>query len=439
MVAFDTPITIYLLMPMSEAENQEAKLRRLQSKNQELAVELHILRQREKKLLRLNDQLYKAVSSVREPAHVGSAAAFTGITFVIAAYNIPRQLRRTLASCSPAYQGVAAEQLEVIVVDNGSEPPVSHADLTDYPWVSQVLRVDDDPSPVRALNLGIKAARFPMIALLIDGAHMLSPGICKLSQSLLAIAARPVINIPQYMLGDVSQSIRHEDEDPYDVEERLLKEADWPNNGYALFDHCTLPGEDILKHAMEAGESNCLITTREVLEDCGGYDERFDEAGAGLANIEFFERLAHDPSNEFVTFPGEGSFHQDHHGTTTALTPEERARRLVQYREKYQQVTGDQFFAMYRHAFYFGQTSYKLGGVSIISTDYAQARRQVLDELSSLYFDRATKGESGPVPTLSIDPTSSAEPSTEQDLPSATHAGGKSKGLFGRFLRLLGR
>jgi len=389
-------------------------------------------------LLRLTDQLYKAASTALDPSASAVQAKFEGITFVIAAYNIPRQLKRTLASCSPNYQGIAPGLLEVIVVDNGSDVPLSRNGLSEFPWVSQVIRVDNNPSPVHALNLGIEAARFSLIAMMIDGAHMLTPGICRLSRSLLAVVSRPVINVPQYMLGDISQAIRQSDEDPFDTEERCLKDIDWPNNGYALFEHCTIPGEDLLKHAFEAGESNCLITTREVLDDCGGYDERFDEAGAGLANIEIFERLTHDPRNEFVIFPGEGSFHQDHHGTTTALTPAERARTLTEYRKKYEQVTGDKFFAMYRNAFYFGHASYRLGNASIISKDYTEARKQVLEDLSALYFDRAKKGIGGAIPTLSIDSKLHSTDAQEgHAVPADSEVYPKRK-LFSRLLRLLG-
>ena len=55
----------------------------------------------------------------------------------------------------------------------------------------------------------------------------------------------------------------------------------WPANGYSLFDYAIVPGENANKHHLASIESNCLITTREVWNDCGAYDERFDEPGAG--------------------------------------------------------------------------------------------------------------------------------------------------------------
>jgi len=247
-----------------------------------------------------------------------------------------------------------------------------------------------------------------------------------------------VINVPQYMLGEFSQAIRSTEEDPFDTEERRLNEMDWLNNGYGLFDFCTIAGEDVFKCALEAGESNCLITTREVLDDCGGFDERFDEAGAGLANIEIFERLTHDPRNEFVIFPGEGSFHQDHHGTTTALSLADRAGRLAEYRRKYEQVTGDRFFAGFRNAFYFGPASYKLADPSIISSDYTEARRQVLAELSAVYSDRAAKGVRGAVPSLSLDTGTEQVPAqngeVSPDAPPASRNGVLAR--LARFFRV---
>ena len=50
------------------------------------------------------------------------------VSLVVVAYNIPRELPRTLLSLSSSYQrDVTVDDYEVIVVDNGSTPPVDAA------------------------------------------------------------------------------------------------------------------------------------------------------------------------------------------------------------------------------------------------------------------------------------------------------------------------
>ena len=59
-----------------------------------------------------------------------SAQARPRVSIVIVAYDMPRQLERTVLSLSPRLQrDVTAEDYELIVVDNGSRPAVRASDL----------------------------------------------------------------------------------------------------------------------------------------------------------------------------------------------------------------------------------------------------------------------------------------------------------------------
>jgi glycosyltransferase involved in cell wall biosynthesis len=54
------------------------------------------------------------------------------VSVVVVAWDMPGELPRTLASLSPSMQrGMAAGSYEVIVVDNGSDPP---AIVPHEPW-----------------------------------------------------------------------------------------------------------------------------------------------------------------------------------------------------------------------------------------------------------------------------------------------------------------
>ncbi len=262
---------------------------------------------------------------------------------------MPLQLERTLVSCSPEYQQADPGEIEIIVVDNGSDVPLSIEDLQ-LNNVSKVIRIDGKPSPVFGLNEGIKQAKFSNIAIMIDGAHMLSPGVFRNAKSIIQLMPRPVISIPQYIFGPTSQNLRTS-KDAFGSESKHLKAIEWPSNGYRLFEYAIFPGENYLRDIYEAIESNCLITTKAILNDCGVLDERFDEPGGGLANLELYIRLCHDTRNEYVTTPGEGTFHQDHSGTTTSPTIAERQALVDKYFEQFRDLTGNENLLGCAHLF----------------------------------------------------------------------------------------
>ena len=393
---------------MNSEQKLRAEIQSLRQRNQALARELKLTREKDRHLMRLTDRFYRKFDEAIDFSGSTGGAAFDGISFIVVAYNIPHQLKRTLTSLTPAFQGVPAHQVEIIVIDNGSSPALKKSDFSDFPRVENVIRVDNHPSPVHGLNLGIEAARFKTIALMIDGAHILSPGVVKNAAAIIQSFPRPVINVPQYTLGPASQNLRSV-ENAFEVESEALKELGWPGNGYALFDYAVIPGETANKHTLDAIETNCLITTKEVLADCGGYDERFDEPGAGLANIEIFHRLTHDERNQYVSFPGEGSFHQDHGGTTTALTSEQRDELVARFYETYKTVTGDDKNFSLRPTIVYGEVSNCNRTVPTISTDYGQARQKILRQLADMYVSRVQQNVKGPMPSLTLKPVAADE------------------------------
>ncbi|NQY04355.1 MAG: glycosyltransferase, partial [Halieaceae bacterium] len=320
---------------------------------------------------------------------------------MIAAYNIPKQLRRTLRTLSPQYQGISADMVEVIVIDNGSTPPVPDELKRDFPFVKHIIRVENQPSPVSGLNAGIARATHNTLALMIDGAHMLTPGVYSSMQQVVGQFERPVVNVPQFILGAVSQNLASSP-DAFAIEERELRNRGWPENGYSLFEYAVIPGEGQNRDYLHAVESNCLITTKQVLNDSGGFDERFDEPGAGFANLEIFHRLIHEVANTYVALPGEGSFHQDHSGTTTGLSPSQRDAKVMAYREKYESITGEKHPMTLRNPFLFGVATGTARKVPTISHEYGAARDKVLRQLADYYVESAVQGEAVRQPKLVV-------------------------------------
>ena len=98
------------------------------------------------------------------------------LSVVVVCYNMARESPRTLRTLSPAVQrGIAAEDYEVIVVDNGSTDPFDEDECRRLLPGLVIHRMQDaGPSPVGAVNAGLAAARGDLIGVWIDGARMAS-------------------------------------------------------------------------------------------------------------------------------------------------------------------------------------------------------------------------------------------------------------------------
>jgi len=373
---------------VTNGDEHQRELEIVKARLRTSVAQVNELRQTRLQLQKLLDTTVRAFSKGRVPERKDGIPV-DGISFIVAYYDIPDQLERTLISCSPGYQDVPADQLEVIIADNGS-PTAPHERLQErHPFVSKVVRKEGQPSPVFALNDAIQQARFSMIAIMIDGAHILSPGIARSAMDVAASFARPVISVPQYILGDFSQNLTSS-EGAFERERQRLEELNWPRDGYALFSYALFPGESPQRDYLSSIESNCLITSKEVLEDCGAFDERFEEPGAGFANLELFSRLSNTPDNHYVVLPGEGSFHQDHDGTTTGKSPDSRDQLVKRFKKKYETITGRQQLFNFRSPFLYGEIRRSTQQIPSISREFGQAKQRILRELAEIYVSRAS-------------------------------------------------
>lgn len=380
---------------MSDPARAEREIRRLKAHIDALEAERDRLRQRDWNYQAIYDRVCDQLTSERPHPRTHPPATpnrFPGLSFVVVYYDIPRQIERTLTSLSPAYQGMDPNEIEVILVDNGSPTPLPEDLQQRHPHIRQILRVEGHPSPVEALNRGAAAASFDMIALMIDGAHLLSPGVARHSRDIWGLFDNPVINVPQYMLGRESQNLTPDGKGAFEREAEILAEAGWPRDGYRIFDDAVYPGENFHRNYSEAIETNCLITTRAVLDRCGGFDPRYDEPGGGFANLEIFSRLIHDPLNSYLVLPGEGSFHQDHRGTTTQHGPEERTALVTAYRKRHQDITGSEAILNARSPFYFGKVRRLTQRIPTISRDFAKASNRIQRQLADVFVARVRAG-----------------------------------------------
>jgi len=243
------------------------------------------------------------------------------LSLVVATYNMPRELPRTIQSLSPAMQlGIPSDDYEIIVMDNGSTEPVDPEELRRWGANVRFERFDAaSPSPVRAINRGLSLARGELCGVMIDGAHLASPGLLTGVLSATRIHPRAVISAVSFHLGRDMQPRSTLSGYDREDEDRLLDEISWAEDGYRLF-RVSVPfgashrGGWFVPHL----ESNALFMTMSMWKEHGGYDVRYRSPGGGLASMDSFRRACELPDAQLIVLLGEGVFHQVHGGVSSS-------------------------------------------------------------------------------------------------------------------------
>ena len=235
---------------------------------------------------------------------------------------------------------------EVIAVDNGSAPDqaLDEAFVESFGPEFRLIDMGPDapPSPIFALNAGIAAANGRNIGVMIDGAHVLTPGVLHWGLEGLARHQPAIVTTQQWYVGPGQQPEVMFDGYDQTYENELFDKIRWPENGYRLFEIGHFIGfRDWFDGVWE---SNCLFAPRSLYEQVGAFDESFVVAGGGYANLELYERLGSTPEVTEVTILGEGSFHQVHGGTTTNIAEAgDRRDRISSYARQYADMRGRNF------------------------------------------------------------------------------------------------
>lgn len=280
------------------------------------------------------------------------------LSVILIAYDMAREIPRTLQSLSRQYQEDAAElEYEVLLVDNGSPQPLDPLSWDGIDVPVRLLRPETaQPSPAEAINLAVKEASGEIICLMIDGAHLLTPGVFKLALSAFGAFDDAVVGVRYFYVGPDEQPVSIGEGYDKAEEDRLLASIEWPANGYGLFDIGSplRLGANSIHWFNRMFESNCLFLRRELFLEMGGADERFDLPGGGFLNLDIYKRAQDCDGVVPVQLAGEGSFHQLHGGTTTNANAEQRERRLAEYREQYRSLRGEQKLTTAKDVFYLG-------------------------------------------------------------------------------------
>ena len=300
----------------------------------------------------------RSSGSTEASPEVGAPSVTKELSVVVVVHDMLREARRTLHSLSRSYQvGIEELDYEVIVVENGSAPEQRLGEELVASFGAEFRYVDmgeeSSPSPARAANRGIAASSGGAVAVMIDGAHLLTPGVLHLGMLGLATYGPAVVTARQWYLGPGQQPEMVAEGYEREQEDRLLEQIGWPSDGHRLFEI----GHFIGPRDWFDGEweSNCVFVSRDLLEQVGGMDESFSMPGGGFVNLEFFERVANSPGVTLVTMLGEGSFHQLHGGTTTNLDEPARRQALIRsFGEQYAELRGREFKMPEKHPYYVG-------------------------------------------------------------------------------------
>lgn len=330
-------------------------------------------------------------SSSRPAVPAGPAQDSVDLSVVVVLYNMRREAERTLHSLSRQYQrDVDDVSYEVVVVDNGSDESerLTADEVAAFGPEFRLVEMGDDATstPVTALNRGIECSRGHYVGLMIDGAHVLSPGVVKFAMAGLRGSPESIVATQHWYIGPGQQpeavSLGYDEEE----EDRLFAGIEWPRDGYRLFEISHFIGErDWLDGLLE---SNLLIVPRTVLDQVGGFDDAFDMPGGGFANLELYERLGSHPDLDIITLIGECTFHQVHGGTTTNDgDPAQRRRKTASYAEHYRELRGRGLQGPAKNVQYVG------------SFTKQESRRTRARRLHSLSFGQAEGDPAVGVPT----------------------------------------
>ena len=295
---------------------------------------------------RLASTLERTPGTSQSPAPLCREAATGTLTLsvIVNFYNMQREAARTLTSLSRSYQAESGElDYEVLCIDNGSHPPMDPDWVASFGPQFRLIRPSRQlASPCAALNEAALAARGNYLAVMIDGAHVLSPGVFREARRAWREHPDAVVAVRHWFIGGDQRWLTMVGY-TREQEDRLFERIRWPANGYDLF-RIGSPMSDNPEPWFDGlSESNCLMLPTALYDRLGGFDEAFDQAGGGFANLDLWRRVSTAAAAPLVALIGEASFHQFHGGTTTNVDDVEKDARVRSYANAYRSLRGENF------------------------------------------------------------------------------------------------
>jgi hypothetical protein len=276
------------------------------------------------------------------------------LSVVVNFYNNRREAMNTLLSMSRAYQrGAEKIDFEVIAIDHGSSQPLDEADVRRFgPEFRYRFVETTSVSPAKAINDACRDANGDKVVVVIDGAHILSPGIYSLAERAFDSFDAPFLATVSFHLGPKQQNISVMEGYNQQVEDRLLVASGWKENGYRLYSAAGSfadPGMGWFGCAFECG---CFAMRKSDYLALGGFDERFVSRGGGLVALDFYQRAVAREHGDYVMLLGEGSFHQFHGGVASNAPKQQHP--WAEFAAEFERIRGRPFKRVLKRPFYFG-------------------------------------------------------------------------------------
>jgi len=266
------------------------------------------------------------------------------LSIVVIFHNMQREALRTLYTLSARYQqGVDEADYEIIAVDNASSEPLDPDALgkiagnIQYHFFETASR-----SPVDAVNFGAAQASGDSIAVIVDGARMVTPNIIRKSIDAMAGHRVPFVCALGWHLGPDVQPKAIANGYNQDQEDALLKQINWRENGYGLFDIASIAsssGGGFL--STMPSECSWFAMPKKAFEALGGFDPQFQTPGGGYVNQDFLKRALDLPNLCPIVLLGEGSFHQMHGGIATNSSLDNRP--IEMFKDEYTRIRGEKY------------------------------------------------------------------------------------------------
>lgn len=266
------------------------------------------------------------------------------LSIIVNFYNMQREAERTLTSLSREYQRDSEDfAYEVICIDNGSNPPLQPEWVEGFGPQFRVFHPSRElASPCAAINEAALQARGDYLAIMIDGAHLLTPGVFRETRQAWREHPDAVVAIRHWFIGGDQRWFAAAGY-TQQMEDRLLQRIHWPTNGYELFRIGAPINEGPEPWLEGISESNCLMLPTSLYDRIGGMDEAFQSAGGGFANLDLWRRTSDAATGLLISLLGEASFHQFHGGTTTNVKDTEKDVRVRSYANEYRTLRGTDF------------------------------------------------------------------------------------------------